>query len=133
QIYDLTRDPFDLGLVGIIQFAPALLLVLVTGSVADRFGRRLIMGLAAIMEAACALALIVLTVRGLTGPGEIFIVLAIFGTARAFFAPASTSLVANLVPEKDFANAVAWNSSAWQLAGIVGPVAGGLLYGLGPQ
>ncbi len=46
QIYDLTRDPFDLGLVGIIQFLPSLLLVLVTGAVADRFGRRLIMGLA---------------------------------------------------------------------------------------
>ena len=47
QIYDLTRDPFDLGLVGIIQFLPSLLLVLVTGAVADRFGRRLIMALAA--------------------------------------------------------------------------------------
>ena len=49
QIYDLTRDPFDLGLVGIIQFAPSLLLVLVTGSVADRFGRRLIMAVAAFL------------------------------------------------------------------------------------
>src|SRR5690606_205833 len=52
---------------------------------------------------------------------------------RAFFGPASASLVANLVPEEDFANAVAWNSSAWQLATIVGPVAGGLLYGLSPE
>jgi MFS family permease len=130
QIYDLTRDPFDLGLVGLIQFAPALLLVLVTGAVADRFGRRLIMGLAAMLEAACALALVVLALRGLTGPGPIFAVLAVFGLARAFFGPAAASLVANLVPAKDFANAVAWNSSAWQTATIVGPVAGGLLYGL---
>ena len=52
QIYDLTRDPFDLGLVGIIQFLPSLLLVLVTGVIADRFGRRLIMGLSALLEAA---------------------------------------------------------------------------------
>src|SRR5690554_665787 len=50
QVYDITRDPFDLGLVGIIQFAPALLLVLVTGAAADRFGRRLIMGLAIALE-----------------------------------------------------------------------------------
>lgn len=132
QIYDLTRDPFDLGLVGIIQFAPSLLLVLVTGSVADRFGRRVIMALAAIVEAGCALALLALTLRGLTGAGQVFAVLFVFGIARAFFAPASASLVANLVPPEDFANAVAWNSSAWQTATIVGPVAGGLLYGLSP-
>jgi MFS family permease len=130
QIYDLTRDPFDLGLVGIIQFAPSLLLVLVTGTAADRFGRRPIMGLAAGLEAVCALALLLLTLRGLDGVSAVFAVLALFGVARAFFAPASASLVANLVPPEDFANAVAWNSSAWQTATIVGPVAGGLLYGV---
>lgn len=133
QIYDLTRDPFDLGLVGIIQFAPSLILVLVTGAVADRFGRRLIMGLAALLEAVCALALLALTLLGLAGPAGIFVVLAMFGIARAFFGPASASLVANLVPREDFANAVAWNSSAWQMATIVGPVAGGLLYGIAPE
>ncbi|GHD17625.1 MFS transporter [Tianweitania populi] len=133
QIYDLTRDPFDLGLVGIIQFLPSLLLVLVTGAVADRFGRRLVMGLAALLEAACALALLLLTWHGLTGPAGIFALLAVFGIARAFFGPASASLVANLVPADTFANAVAWNSSAWQTATIVGPVAGGLLYGLNPE
>lgn len=133
QIYDLTRDPFDLGLVGLIQFAPALLLVLVTGAVADRFGRRLIMGIAALVEAVCALCLVLLTLRGLTSPLPVFAVLAAFGVARAFFAPASSALVANLVPPADFANAVAWNSSAWQTATIVGPVAGGLLYGLAAE
>jgi MFS family permease len=133
QIYDLTRDPFDLGLVGIIQFAPSLLLVLVTGAVADRFGRRLIMGLSGFVEAACALALLVLSLRGLVGPLPIFAALAVFGTARAFFSPASSALVANLVPPEDFANAVAWNSSAWQTATIVGPVAGGLLYGISAE
>ena len=132
QIYDLTRDPFDLGLVGIIQFAPALLLVLVTGAAADRFGRRRIMGLATSLEALCAAGLVVLTVQGLTGPGPVFMLLAVFGVARAFLGPAAASLVANLVPPKDFANAVAWNSSAWQTATIVGPVAGGLLYGISP-
>ncbi|MDR7223842.1 MFS transporter [Aminobacter aminovorans] len=133
QVYDLTRDPFDLGLVGVIQFAPALLLVLVTGVVADRFGRRLIMGLSALVEAACAAALLALTFHGLATPLPIFAVLVVFGIARAFFGPASASLVANLVPSEDFANAVAWNSSAWQTATIVGPVAGGLLYGLSPE
>ena len=133
QIYDLTRDPFDLGLVGIIQFLPSLLLVLVTGAVSDRFGRRLIMGLSTGLEALCALALLLFTWRGLTGAGPVFAVLAVFGVARAFFGPAAASLVANLVPKEDFANAVAWNSSAWQTATIVGPVAGGLLYGLSAE
>ena len=133
QVYDLTRDPFDLGLVGIIQFLPALLLVLVTGAASDRFGRRLIMGLSTGVEALCALALLGFTLRGLSGVGPIFAVLAVFGVARAFLGPAAASLVANLVPKEDFANAVAWNSSAWQTATIVGPVAGGLLYGLSAE
>ncbi|MBE1710379.1 MULTISPECIES: MFS transporter [Mesorhizobium] len=133
QMYDLTRDPFDLGIVGIVQFLPSLLLVLVTGAVADRFGRRLIMALAVVVEAICALALLALTLRGISGPLPIFCVLAMFGVARAFFGPASASLFANLVPPEDFANAIAWNSSAWQTATIVGPVAGGLLYGVSPE
>ena len=130
EIYDLTRDPFYLGLVGIVQFLPSLVLVLVTGAVADRFGRRPIMGLSSALEALCAFALLLFAYHGLTGPGPIFAVLGVFGIARAFFGPASASLVVNLVPKDDFANAVAWNSSAWQTATIVGPVAGGLLYGL---
>ncbi|BAB50924.1 MFS transporter [Mesorhizobium japonicum] len=133
QMYDLTRDPFDLGIVGIVQFLPSLLLVLVTGAVADRFGRRLIMALAVVVEAICALALLALTLRSISGPLPIFCVLAMFGVARAFFGPASASLFANLVPPEDFANAIAWNSSAWQTATIVGPVAGGLLYGVSPE
>ncbi|SDA53639.1 MFS transporter [Mesorhizobium qingshengii] len=133
QMYDLTRDPLDLGLVGIVQFLPSLVLVLVTGVVADRFGRRLIMALAVLLEAICALALLALTLRGISGPLPIFAVLAMFGVARAFFGPASASLFANLVPSEDFANAIAWNSSAWQTATIVGPVAGGLLYGVSAE
>jgi len=133
QVYDLTRDPFDLGIVGIVQFLPSLLLVLVTGVVADRFGRRLIMTLSSLIEAGCAVALLLLTLRGLAGPLPIFVVLAMFGIARAFYGPSSSSLFANLVPQEDFANAIAWNSSAWQTATIVGPVAGGLLYGLSAE
>ena len=132
QIYDLTRNPLDLGIADIVQFLPSLLLVLVTGIIADRYGRRLVMGLAALLEAACALAILLLTWHGLFSPLPIFAILFVFGIARAFFGPAAASLVANLVPEKDFANAIAWTSSAWQTATIVGPVAGGLLYGLSP-
>lgn len=131
QIYDLTRDPFDLGIIGLVQFLPLLLLVLITGSVADRYGRRLVMSLAISLEILCALAIFWFAWRGLVTPLPIFAALAVLAVARAFFGPASQALVVNLVPTRDFANAVAWNSSAWQVASIVGPVTGGLLYGIG--
>ncbi len=132
QIYDQTRDAFNLGMVGLVQFLPALLLVLVTGAAADRFGRRLIMGLSLILEAAVTGLLLGLTIAGLFEPLTVFATLLLFGIARAFLGPASAALVVNLVPAEDFANAVSWNSSAWQVATIVGPVAGGLLYGISP-
>ena len=129
QIYDLTRDPFDLGLVGLVQFAPALLLVLVTGSVSDRYNRRIIVAICQFIEAACGLTFLVLTVSGAISPAWIFSILAVFGVARAFMNPAASSLIPNLVTEQDLASAIAISSSAWQVATIVGPVAGGLLYG----
>ena len=131
QIYDLTRDPFDLGLVGLIQFLPALVLILFTGAAADRYGRRTIMLVCEIIIGFSAAALVYFAWQGLTSPLPIFAVLLVIGIARAFFAPASQSLAPNLVPARDLPNAIAWNSTSWQTATIVGPVAGGLLYGLG--
>ena len=133
QVYDITRDPLDLGLVGLIQFIPALLLVLVTGTAADRFGRRTIMAVTMLAEAACAVGLFLLTLRGLDVVWPIFILLGFFGVARAFFNPAANSLIANIVPPEDLPNAIAINTSAWQVASVVGPVAGGLLYGLSAE
>lgn len=134
QIYDQTRDPFLLGLVGLVQFSPALALVLVTGAAADRFNRRRIMAICIAVESACVLALLALTASSST-PGNvwpIFAILGVFGIARAFFAPAMQSLAVNLVPTIAFPNAVAWNSSSFQTAMVVGPVIGGLLYGVSP-
>lgn len=133
QIYDISRDPFHLGLVGLSQFLPSLVLVLVTGVVADRFGRRFIMAFTDFIEAGCVCALLYLVYTGVDTVWPFFPILIVFGIARAFNAPATLALTANLVPAKDFANAVAWNSSAWQTASIVGPVFGGLLYGVSPS
>lgn len=132
QVYDLTRNPFDLGLVGLVQFAPALMLVLVTGAVADRFNRRMIVAAAQAAEAGCAAGLLALTVSGDIEVGHIFALLFVFGVARAFMNPASQSLIPNLVPERDLGSAIALSASSWQLATIGGPVAGGLLYGIAP-
>lgn len=133
QIYDLTRDPFDLGLVGLIQFMPALVLILLTGAAADRYGRRTIMLICELIIGLCAAMLVILTLLGPTSTMPIFAILLVIGIARAFFSPASQSLAPNLVPARDMPNAIAWNSTSWQTAAILGPVAGGLLYGLGPS
>jgi len=133
QVYDLTRDPFDLGLVGLVQFLPSLLLVLVTGAAADRYNRRRIMAICIAAEILCALALLVLTIGGEHRVWPIFLVLAGFGIARAFLGPAVQSLLPNLVPAAELSTAIAWNSSSWQIATISGPVIGGLLYGLAPE
>ncbi|WP_421725084.1 MFS transporter [Bauldia sp.] len=133
QVYDLTRDPFDLGLVGLVQFAPALLLVLVTGAASDRFSRRLIVLICQIAEAASAGILLYLVVSETVTVSAIFATLAVFGVARAFMNPASQSLIPNLVPPEALASAIALSASSWQVAVILGPVAGGLLYGVGPD
>ncbi|HCD83240.1 MAG TPA: MFS transporter, partial [Agrobacterium sp.] len=81
--------------------------------------------------AGCAVALLGLTITHSFSPWPVFAILVVFGIERAFMGPAVQSLAPNLVPVEDLPNAIAWNSSSWQMASILGPVAGGLLYGLG--
>ncbi len=133
QVYDLTRNPADLGLVGLFQFAPALLLVLVTGTAADRFNRRMIAAICLSGEGLCAAAILFFTWHGSITVGTIFCLLALFGTFRAFVNPATKSLIPNLVPEKELSSAIALSSSSWELAVIVGPAVGGLLYVFGAE
>ncbi len=133
QMYDVTRDPALLGWIGLVQFLPALLLVLVTGNVADRFGRRLVMGCGAIVMMGCAASILYLVLNHRFEPVLVLGLLTLFGTARAFYGPAATSLAVNLVPREDFPNAVSWITSSWQMATIAGPVGGSLLYGLAPE
>ena len=128
QIYDITRDPLDLGYVGLAQFLPPLLLVLVTGLVADRFNRRYIMAACLGLEALCALGLLVFTLSHPTGVLPVFGILVVLGIARAFLNPASDALAPNLVPREAIAHAISLATMVWQTANIAGPVAGGLLY-----
>ena len=133
QIYDATRDPALLGWIGLVQFLPALCLVVVTGNTADRIGRRFVMACAMLLMMACSGTILFLATTDQFAPVLVLSVLTMFGVARAFYGPASTSLAVNLVPKEVFPNAVGWISSSWQLATIAGPVAGGLLYGLSPM
>jgi MFS family permease len=133
QVYDISKSAFDLGMVGLLQFAPALLLALLTGHVADRFDRRQILIVYYIMMMLCAAALYWTATSGMDlshGLTPIYAILVLFGTARAFGGPAASALLPSLVPTSDFANALAWNSSVWQIATVLGPALGGVLYGL---
>ena len=130
QIYDETQNALLLGLIGLVQFTPALLLVIATGLASDKLGRRMVMGSSIIVEMVCAGAILYLALTQQFHPVWVLSLLGVFGVARAFHNPASSSLVVNLVPRTDFANAVGWTTSSWQLASIFGPVAGGLLYGV---
>lgn len=133
QMYDVTRNPALLGWIGLVQFLPALLLVVVTGNAADRLGRRLVMGCAVLVMMSCAASILYMVLNGRFEPMVILGLLTLFGTARAFYGPAATSLAVNLVPREDFPNAVSWVTTSWQLATIAGPVIGSLLYGLAPE
>jgi MFS family permease len=128
QVYDLTGRELDLGLLGLAEFAPAALLVLVTGSVADRFDRRRVAALGLMGEAAIAFALAWYAGTQPTAVGPIFAMAFAFGVARAFAAPASRSLPADTVAPERLPWLVARFSGAWQAALVVGPVLGGFLY-----
>lgn len=131
QVYDITKDPWDLGLIGLSQFLPALLLVLVTGLVADRFNRRLILALCLCLELVVALGLVAFTLSKPTDVTPVFGLLVLLGVARAFFNPASDALSPNLLSREAIPHGISLNSMNWQVTTIIGPVLGGLLYGIG--
>ncbi|MGQ0430336.1 MAG: MFS transporter [Gammaproteobacteria bacterium] len=133
QIYAITSNPLDLGLIGLSQFLPFVLLVLPAGQVADRRNRAGILTACFALELLCALLLLAFTLSGLAVAWPVFAVMVLFGTARAFSMPAGQALLPNLVPPEFFSRAVAINSTTWQVSVIAGPAIGGLVYLLGPE
>ena len=128
QVYEVTRDPLDLGLVGLSQFLPFVLLILPAGHVADNHDRRRILALCFALECVCALLLLGLASRGFDSARPVFAVMVLFGIARAFAMPTGQALLPNLVSREQFGTAVALNSSTWQVATIAGPALGGVVY-----
>ncbi len=142
QIYDLTRDPFALGVVGLAEAIPAISLSLVAGHVADRRDRRRVALAALSVLVACSVALWVLARPSLAVGGGaplaaaprvrlIYAVIALSGVARAFLQPSRQALSAELVPRALFRNSISWRTASWQLAAVLGPALGGGLYALG--
>jgi MFS family permease len=131
QVYHLTGRVLDLGLIGLSQFLPFLCLSLFAGHAADVFDRRAIIMLCLSAFLGCALALFTFAHAGISSAWPIFAVLVVLGVSRAFLTPASQSFLPNIVPLSSFSNAVALNSSSFQVASIAGPSIGGLVYVFG--
>lgn len=131
QMYDLTKDAFSLGFVGLAQFLPMVLLTFVVGQVADRFERRKIVYLCQFIEGIIAVLLLLGTLYGWLGRNEILVAAAVLGACRAFEGPSSTALLPMLVPKEMLQQAISWSMSAGQTASILGPALGGLLFSLG--
>jgi MFS family permease len=128
QVYAITGRALDLGFVGLAQFLPVFGLTLVGGHVADRFDRRRILIACNVTITSAALLLYFISRRGVPQVAPIYAVLTVLGVARAFSGPAGQALMPHLVPLTQIGNAVAWGSTVFKIANVVGPTAGGLIY-----
>ena len=131
QMYALTGNVLDLGLVGLIEFMPKILFILLTGHVADRFDRRKVAALCQGAQGLIALSLLFGSSAGSLSREMIFLIAFLLGTARAFEMPTTQALLPNIVPPGLFPAAVAASASAMQAATIIAPALGGLLYAVG--
>ncbi len=132
QVYTLTHSTFQLGMVGLVQFLPVVLLTLPAGAVVDRYDRRLIYGTTLAVQGLASGVLAAGAWGHWLGVPGIFATVAVMGAARSFQGPANQALMPTLVPERLVPTAIAWGTAAFQTATIVGPSIGGLLYAFGP-
>jgi MFS family permease len=129
ELYERTQDAFALGLVGLVQVVPVILLGVPGGYIVDRYNRRLITLISQIVLICCSLALMMISVT--RGPLVVFYaILALIGAARAFNNPAESALTPQTVPREHYFSAATWDTTVWQLSAILGPALGGLLIGL---
>lgn len=132
QMYDLTNDPWDLGLVGLFEFVPAFLLTLPAGHTADRYHRGKIFSGCMLLQIAVAATLFATQNTPLLSSNLIFTLAILLGTARAFQMPAQQALVPLLVPKPLLESAIALSSAAMQAAIVCGPAIGGIAYVFNP-
>ena len=132
QVYDITRRELDLGFLGLAEFLPIALLVFVTGTVADRFNRKRISQLAMAGELSSALLLMWYASTEPTSVFPIFLIAILYGSSRAFLAPAMRPIAAAIAPEGRLPQMIALYSTVWTSAGIVGPAMSGFLYSASP-
>jgi MFS family permease len=130
QVYEITGRPLDLGLVGLAQFLPGILLFPISGHTSDRFERRNVLTACYAGYAVCSVLLLMIARSRTHSIASIYVVLVLIGIVRSFNGTASRAILPQLVPEEHFPNAVAWNATTFQAATILGPSMGGILYAL---
>ncbi|MFQ3356286.1 MAG: MFS family permease [Paracoccaceae bacterium] len=133
HVYQLTHNPMDLGLIGLSQFMPALVLILFTGSITDQFSRKLILRLCLVTKVLVALSLTWMVNSKVKDVRFFYMALVVFGVSRAFFNPARQAIVANLVSPELLPRALTTIITANKLASICGPIFGGVLYAVYPE
>ncbi len=133
QVYALTDDPLSLGLIGLAEALPFIGIALPAGYLADRRNRRSISVAMLLVLALCSVALVALSaIPGLlarVGVVPVYVIIFVTGVARGILQPARQALGADIIPRSMYQNAIAWRSSTWQTASVIGPALGGLLYG----
>lgn len=135
QIYEYTKDTFSLGLIGLAEFAPFLIVTLIGGYIADIFDRKIIIQTCVFLYAACAFTLFMIStsyayILDSYGVMPIYFIIGLTGLVRGFLGPAQTAFAAQLVPKELFTNAVTWSTTSWHISSIGGPAMGGILYGI---
>jgi len=132
QVFAISHDPLALGYVGLAQFLPIALLILPAGNCADRFNRKYQLSVAWMLALAVSILFVALSSVATRRLWPFFVLLALFGVARAFAGPALSSFIPLLVDETELGPAIALNSTVFQVSVIAGPAVGGALYILGP-
>jgi len=128
QIYQITHRTLDLGLIGLAQFFPGILLFLVSGHAVDRFNRRSILFACYAGFTICPALLFWISAHGVQSVRWIYAVIVLLGVVRAFNFPATRAIIPQIVPEEHLQNAIAWASTTFQSATILGPSIGGVIY-----
>jgi MFS family permease len=128
QVYEITRQAFALGMTGLVQFLPGVLLFLVAGHAADLLDRRRLLTSCYAAYALCSALLLGITLHGIERPYPIYVVLGLVGVVRSFSGPVTRAILPQLVPLEIFPSAFAWHANIFQTASILGPAVGGLLY-----
>jgi MFS family permease len=135
QIYDITKDPLSLGLIGLSEALPFIGAALFAGHIADVSNRQRISVASLFVLVLCGLTLLAFSISPSITRGHgvlpYYGVIAVSGLARSFLQPARNALGAEIVGRDLYHNAISWRSSTWQAAAVIGPAAGGLLYGFG--
>jgi len=134
QMYELTHDPFALGLIGLAEAIPFISVALYSGHVADRYNRKRIMITFSILFLLGSMMLLAFSLESFKtilalGVWPIFLVVGLTGIVRAFLYPSTIALMAQIVPRHLYANSSTWNSTVWHIAAISGPALGGIIYG----